>query len=251
MAMAKLYGGRWQIIEGQLLGHGGQGTVFRVKDISNKHEGEFALKRVPDITRRERFRREIDAIKRLTDPVTKEAHPNIISLIDHSALDETSDAERQFLVMPIAKGGDLGVPGRVSLYKDSIDGVLQVAKQVAIALSAAHAAKIIHRDVKPQNILFTGNGHETWLSDFGICLIREAPRITETPEVMGPRAFMAPELEDGGQLDVTPAVDIYSLGKVIYSCCQVESFFRASAFTKTSFARYLQKASDTAYWNFS
>jgi serine/threonine protein kinase len=54
------------------------------------------------------------------------------------------------------------------------------------------------------------------LSDFGICLIREAPRITETTEVVGPRAFMAPELEDGSRLDVTPAADVYSLGKVIY-----------------------------------
>jgi Protein kinase domain len=104
----------------------------------------------------------------------------------------------------------------LALYKNSVDAVLQVARQLASALGAAHQAGIIHRDVKPKNILFTGNGHDAWLSDFGICLIRKAPRITETPEVMGPRAFMAPELEDGGQLDVTPAADIYSLGKVIY-----------------------------------
>ena len=118
--------------------------------------------------------------------------------------------------MPIANGGDLSDPGRLSLYKDSIDGTLQVAKQVAGALRAAHAAKIIHRDVKPENILFTGMGRELWLSDFGICLIREAPRVTELPEVVGPWAFMAPELEQGGQLEVTPSADIYSLGKVIF-----------------------------------
>jgi serine/threonine protein kinase len=211
--MAKVYGGRWQLVERAALG---QGTVFRVKDLSGAHQGEFALKRVPDIDRRERFRREIDAIKRLTNPETHQAHPNIISLIDHSALDDTGNLEKQFLVMPIANGGDLSDAGRLSLYKDSIDGVLQVAKQVAGALSAAHAAKIIHRDVKPENILFTGMGHELWLSDFGICLIREAPRFTESPEVMGPRAFMAPELEQGGQLEVTPSADIYSLGKVIF-----------------------------------
>jgi serine/threonine protein kinase len=69
---------------------------------------------------------------------------------------------------PPANGGDLGDVGRLSLYKDSIDAVLLVAKQVAGALSAAHAAKIIHRDVKPENILFTGMGHELSLSDFGI-----------------------------------------------------------------------------------
>jgi hypothetical protein len=214
--MAKVYGGRWQLVDKPELGRGGQGTVFRVKDRSGVLQGEFALKRVLDVNRRERFRREIEAIKRLTDPDTHQAHPNIISLIDHSALDDTGNPEKQFLVMPIANGGDLDDAGRLSLYKDSIDAVLQVAKQVAGALSAAHAAKIVHRDVKPENILFTGAGHELWLSDFGICLIREAPRITEPPEVMGPRAFMAPELEQGGQPDVTPSADIYSLGKVIF-----------------------------------
>jgi serine/threonine protein kinase len=214
--MAKKYGGRWEVVDGSPLGSGGQGTVYRVRDLSGEFDGEFALKRVPDINRRERFRREVEAIRRLTDPETHATHPNIISLIDHSALGETNDTEKQFLVMPIAHGGDLSTPGRLALYKDSIDAVLQVATQVATALGAAHQRQIIHRDVKPKNILFTGNGHETWLSDFGICLIREAPRITETPEVMGPRAFMAPELEEGGQLDVSPAADIYSLGKIIY-----------------------------------
>src|SRR3984893_17190813 len=206
--MAKKYGGRWQIVDGAPLGSGGQGQVFRRTDIAMQHEGELALKRKPDHNRRERLRREVEAIKQLT-------HPNVIPLIDHSALDETDNPEKQFLVMPIAHGGDLDSPGRLQLYKGSIDGVLQVAKQVTLALVTAHAAKIVHRDVK-KNILFTGIGHNIWLSDFGICLIRETPRITETPEVMGPRGFMAPELEEGGQLDVGPAADIYSLGKVIY-----------------------------------
>ncbi len=195
--MAKVYGGRWELVDGPPLGSGGQGTVFRVKDRSGELPGEFALKRIPDVNRRERFVREIEAIKLLTDPETQRAHPNIIPLIDHSALDDTGNPEKQFLVMPIAHGGDLSDAGRLSLFTDSIDAVLQVAKLVARALSAAHAANIVHRDVKPKNILFTGRGHELWLSDFGICLIREAPRVTELPEVMGPRGFMAPELELG------------------------------------------------------
>ena len=208
--MSRLYGGRWQLLNAPRLGSGGQSEVFRAKDTSGQLQGEFALKRVGSPKRHERFRREIDAIKRLS-------HPNIIKLIDHSALDDASTAEeKQFLVMPIAEGGDLSTPGRLALYKGSVDAVLQVAKQVAAALALAHSNAIIHRDVKPQNILFTGMGHEVWLTDFGICLIREQPRVTETPEIMGPRAFLAPELEEGGQLDVTSAADVYSLGKVIY-----------------------------------
>lgn len=208
--MPKLYGNRWKLIDAPALGQGGQSDVFRAIDMTGGLAGEFALKRVNNPKRHDRFRNEVEAIKRLS-------HPNIITLIDHSALSEGDTAEeKQFLVMPIAKDGDLSRPERLSFYKESIESVLQVAKQVASALATAHAANIIHRDVKPQNILFTGNGHEVWVADFGICLLREAPRITPADEVVGPRAFLAPELEDGGKLDVTPAADVYSLGKVIY-----------------------------------
>jgi serine/threonine protein kinase len=71
--------------------------------------------------------------------------------------------------------------------------------------------------VKPENILFENDGDHVWLSDFGICLIADqSTRHTEPGEVVGPVVFMAPELEGGGQLDVTADTDIYSLGKVIY-----------------------------------
>ena len=106
--MAKVYGGRWQLVDNPELGRGGQGTVFRVKDRSGVLQGEFALKRVPDVNRRERFLYEIEAIKRLTDP-DHQAHPNIISLIDHSALDDTGNPEKQFLVMPAATWATLAV----------------------------------------------------------------------------------------------------------------------------------------------
>jgi hypothetical protein len=204
----RLYGGRWKIVSNAPpLGDGGQGTVFRVVDQSGEYPGQLALKRVKNPARHERFRNEIEAIKRLR-------HPNIISLLDHSALND--DTERQFLVMPIADGGDLSKSGRIELYRETLDGALLVAKQIAGGLGAAHASNVVHRDVKPQNILFTGHGHDIWISDFGICLIQGQDRVTVTPEAVGPRAFMAPELERGGKLEVTPAADIYSLGKVIY-----------------------------------
>jgi serine/threonine protein kinase len=122
---------------------------------------------------------------------------------------------RQYLVMPHARGGDLAKV--VDRYRGKLDDVLTVAQQIALGLQAAHAAGIIHRDVKPENILFPGEGHAIWVSDFGICLIQaRQQRNTTDGEVVGPAVFMAPELEGGGQLEVTPDVDIYSLGKVIY-----------------------------------
>lgn len=205
--MAKTYGGRWETIGA--LKKGGQAHVYRVRDKTGGRNGEYALKRVINAERHERFAAEIEAIKTLS-------HPNIITLIDHSALDGGAE-EKQFLVMPLAEGGDLSDERRVEAFKGSIDATLKVALQVAEALAAAHAAGIIHRDVKPANILFQNVGLDIWLADFGICLLRERPRATEDGEVVGPRfGFMAPECEDGGQLSVTPAVDTYSLGKLIY-----------------------------------
>ena len=204
--MARVYGNRWEIIAS--LAQGGQGEVFRVKDRWGEYEGDLALKRVLNPKRHDRFRGEVEAIKRLS-------HPNIVRLIDHSALSNGGvEPEKQFLVMPLAIGGDLS--RRVDLYKGNVDSVVQVVKQIASALKAAHDAGIVHRDIKPQNVLFPAICHDVWLADFGICLIRDQDRATDTSEVVGPAQFIAPELEGGGRLEVTPAADVYSLGKLIY-----------------------------------
>jgi serine/threonine protein kinase len=230
--MAQSYGGRWKNLGD--LGSGGQGKVFRVVDTRGEHKGEFALKRVQNPNRNWRFQKEVEAIKLLQ-------HPNIITLIDHSAFDDAS-AEKQYLVMPIAAGGDLGQEGRVRLYTDNIDAVLGVAKQVASGLSAAHAAGVTHRDIKPANILSTGNGHDVWISDFGICFLRDSERHTEMAEVVGPRSFMAPELEYGGKLEVMPGADIYSLGKVIFFLVTGGVVLPCEYLHEEQFSKYLEKS---------
>ncbi len=183
--MAKVYGGRWELVDS--LSKGGQGEIFIVRGKQGTYPENLALKRVLNPKRHDRFRSEVHAIKSLS-------HPNIIKLIDHSVLNEDGDKpEKQYLVMPLAAAGDLSK--RAALYKGNLDSVLQVFRQLADALNAAHQAKIIHRDVKPQNILFSAADHEVWLSDFGICLVRDQDRSTESGEVVGPVQFMAPELE--------------------------------------------------------
>lgn len=204
MGRSALYGNRWKTL--RAIGQGGQAQVFLVVDNSSELEGEFALKRLMNVNRRDRFTKEIEAVKQLD-------HPNIVSLIDHSALD--AEDATPFIVMPLAAGGDLST--RVAAFKGAVEPTATVALQLAEALRSAHERGIIHRDIKPANILFKDTSLDVWLTDFGICLLRDASRDTDAHEVVGPRGgYMAPECEDGGQLDVSTAADVYSLGKVIY-----------------------------------
>ncbi len=199
--MAKVYGDRWRVIRS--LSEGGQAQLFEVADARGVVIGACALKRIRNPLRRDRFDNEVEALRRLD-------HPGIVKLIDHS----TDPAGPAYLVMPLAVGGDLSK--RVQAFKDNLDGTVSVALSLAAALEAAHAGRIVHRDVKPANILFPGPGNEVWLADFGICYLPEAVRVTENGEIVGPRSFLAPELEAGIVAEATPAADVYSLGKVLY-----------------------------------
>ncbi|MDE2141180.1 MAG: serine/threonine protein kinase, partial [Elusimicrobia bacterium] len=204
--MPKVYGGRWEIESS--LDQGGQATIFLVKDLKKAIPDPSVLKRISNSKRRPRFVTEVKTCKKL-------AHKNIMKVIDHSALEaEGDDDEKMYLVMPHMKSGSL--EKRAGLYKESMDSTLQVAAALADGLQHAHMNGVTHRDVKPANILFAEEDHVPTISDFGICLLRGEPRATDTGERVGPWAFMAPELEGGGQLDVTNSVDVYSLGKVIY-----------------------------------
>jgi serine/threonine protein kinase len=171
--MGRKYGNRWEGVGGNL-GQGGQSTVLRVKDVTKELDGEYALKRAGKNARIFRFRTEIEAIKMLR-------HPNIVRLIDHSAFEDgPSTEETKYLVMPIALGGDLS--NAVDRYRGNVERTLSVARQIAEGLQEAHAHRVIHRDIKPKNILpARPDADEIWIADFGICLIRDGrDRGTET-----------------------------------------------------------------------
>jgi serine/threonine protein kinase len=126
--MAKTYGGRWRI--DSPVSSGGQAEVFLASDMAGEFSEKLVLKRVKNPKRHDRFRNEVEAVKRLN-------HPNIIKLIDHSALSsEDTASEKQFIIMPYAESGDLSK--RVELYKGNLDSVLQVARSIAVGLAAAH-----------------------------------------------------------------------------------------------------------------
>jgi len=203
--MAKIYGSRWLVKES--LNEGGQSIVFIVGDTIGKLPGEYALKRLKRKDRIARFRNEVTILRRLN-------HRNIVKLVDAQVQEDGSDDD-SFLVMPVAQHGDLD--SRLPLYKDQLESVVQVAFQIAQALKHAHDNNVVHRDVKPGNILFPSVGHDVWVSDFGLSFDLTADeRHTPDGEVVGPRVFIAPELTEYGQHDVKPSADVYSLGQVIF-----------------------------------
>lgn len=138
--------------------------------------------------------------------VARLSHPNIVRILDFGV-----DGETPFLVMDYAPSGTLRqrhTRGELLL----LPTVTQYVKQVAEALQYAHDEKLIHRDVKPENILI-GRRNEVLLSDFGIALAAQSSRYQSTQDVIGTVAYMSPEQIQGKP---RPASDQYSLGIAVY-----------------------------------
>ena len=159
----------------------------------------------------EQFRSEARTIARLE-------HPNIIRVLDFGI-----ESKTPYLVMSYAPNGTLGqYHGKgVSL---PLATVVSYVRQVANALQYAHDQKVIHRDVKPENMLLGGR-HEVLLSDFGIALVAQSSRYQGTHEFVGTVAYMAPEQIQGKP---RPASDQYSLGVVVYEWLAGERPFQGS-----------------------
>lgn len=198
--MGKTYGERWEIVDA--LGEGGQAHTFLVKDLRGDNQAQYVLKRLKNINRIDRFKREIEAVRNLS-------HPNIVQLIDYDL-----DAEKPYLVTEYCAGGALS--SSASILKQPIVAHA-VFDDICQGVAHAHAKGVTHRDLKPENIFLRTHSGPAVVGDFGICYIDESEgRVTITEEAVGPRLFMAPELEDGRADNITPKSDIYSLGKILY-----------------------------------
>ncbi len=188
------------------LGHGGSASVYLARDL--KIPRLVALKVLtPELAlavRTERFQREIAIAARLN-------HPHILPLFE-------ADAAGGFLfyTMPPVHGESLGA--RLSrLGRLPLDEALGIAGQIAEALEYAHGEGVIHRDIKPGNILLDSGGH-VWVADFGIAraIAGEASEpLTETGSAMGTVAYMSPE-QISGAVQLDGQTDVYSLGCVLY-----------------------------------
>src|SRR5438067_2157926 len=134
--MAQIYGDRWAVKES--LGEGGQAHTFLVTDGNAEGEAHYVLKRLKNIDRLDRFKREIEAVRSLT-------HENIVQLVDFDL-----DAKRPYLVTENCAGGSL--KEAEPFWRDPPVAALEVFQQICEGVAYAHAHGIVHRDLKPENI---------------------------------------------------------------------------------------------------
>ena len=184
------------------LGEGGMGVVYKAED--TKLERTVALKflaphLLQDEEARKRFHREAKAAAGLS-------HPNICTVY------EISEGDGQtFLVMEFIEGESLDA--KIERGPLSLKEALGFARQVADGLGAAHAKGVVHRDIKPGNLLVTPEGRVKIL-DFGLALLTEGSKLTKLDTTVGTVAYMSPEQAQGAEVD--HRTDIWALGCVTY-----------------------------------
>jgi YVTN family beta-propeller protein len=197
----------------EVIGHGGMGIVYRAYDLRLKRT--VALKLVtPELALDQRFR---ERFARETELAVSLEHPNVVPI--HDAGDV---AGRLYLAMRLVTGTDLR---RLLRAEGALlpSRAIAICSQVANALDAAHAKGLVHRDVKPSNILLD-EGEHVYLADFGLTrrLEEQGAEAGEARSV-GTPAYLAPEQIDGEHVD--GRADVYSLGCVIYECLTGQSPF--------------------------
>ena len=196
--------GRYRLLE--LIGEGGMGEVWKAHD--DNLDRDVAIKMLlrgtlGHTTKRERFRREALVLSRLS-------HPGVATIFDF-------DVQQgfDFLVMEYVAGGTL--ESRLKTGSLEINEILTMGAAIADALDNAHRHGILHRDLKPGNIVFTGDGHPKIL-DFGIAVLlsgeKSSGRMTEPGMIVGSLPYMAPEQLFGEADDAR--TDIYALGALLF-----------------------------------
>jgi eukaryotic-like serine/threonine-protein kinase len=204
MATPTLVAGRYRIE--RRLGAGGMSTVFMAVD--TVLERQVAVKLLAEHLAEDeafvaRFRREALAAARLQ-------HPNVVQVYDSG---EDTESSRHYIVMEFVEG-----PSCADLLREQktleVEATVQIVRDACHGLDYAHRAGVIHRDVKPGNLLVSEETGITKLADFGIAKAAEQTRITQVGSVLGTAAYLSPEQARGDEAG--PPSDIYSLGVCAY-----------------------------------
>jgi eukaryotic-like serine/threonine-protein kinase len=225
---------RFEIL--QLLGQGGMGAVYKGRDI--ELERLVALKLIrpelashPEILRR--FKQELILAREVT-------HRNVIRIFD---LGQAQGIK--FITMEYVEGRDLR--GLIhDKEKFSTDDAVPVVLQIAAALDAAHTAGVVHRDLKPQNVMVDKDGR-VYVMDFGIARSLETPGMTQTGALMGTPEYMSPEQAKGEKVDARS--DLFALGIIFYEMLTGISPFKADTAMAMMFKRTQERATPLTEMN--
>ena len=221
--------GNYEIIS--RFGEGGMAAVYKARQLNIKRE--VAIKVIlPNLAKREdftkRFEKEAQFIASLS-------HPHIVKIFDYGQvrgfhlrlMDTDADPRRDvfYIVMELLPGGSLG--DRLRRGPRTLPETERVVSQIGSALDYAGKQGLLHRDLKPGNILFDTQGN-AFLTDFGIArLIGETNHITQDGMAMGTPSYMAPEM--WGEDELTPAIDIYALGVMLFEMLAGKRPFEAQS----------------------
>lgn len=199
--MSKVFGGRYEVID--RIGAGGMAIVYKAKDL--------VLNRVVTIkVLREQFGSDEEFIRRFRREAQSAAslsHPNIVSIYDVG-----KEGDIDYIVMEYVEGRDLKEIIR-EFAPLSNEQALNLIRQIAEAIRHAHEHHIIHRDIKPHNVLVTADGRAK-VTDFGIARAVSSATVTHTGDIVGSVHYLSPEQAKG--LQSNEQSDLYSLGIILY-----------------------------------
>jgi serine/threonine protein kinase len=215
--------GRYDL--GPALGSGGMAQVFRAEDTVLGRTVAVKIFRL-DVEGAEiaRVEREMQTLARLN-------HPGLVAVYDAGGLVEDGGASTPYLVMELVEG-----PTFAQCCSDGSLGADEIARmgaELADTLAYVHAEGVVHRDVKPANILLAG-GTRTKLADFGVALLADAARHTQAGLTIGTAPYLSPEQVLG--TPVGPAADVYSLGLVLLEALTGRREYQGNS-TETALAR--------------